>query len=58
MPAPMHALLTYLSSLRSIPGSPRPRDVPVHRRVLNLVSGLDSDEELGLLCHHASYLGD
>lgn len=39
-------------------GPPVHRDFTVHGKILNLISGLDSDEELGLLGHHASYLGD
>ena len=39
-------------------GTPVRRDITVQRKILNLISGLDSDEELGLLCHHTSYLGD
>lgn len=34
------------------------REITVQRKILNLISGLDSDEELGLLCHHTSCLGD
>lgn len=34
------------------------REITVQRKIINLISGLDSDEELGLLCHHTSYLGD
>lgn len=39
-------------------GSQVKRDITVQKKILNLISGLDSDEELGLLCHHTSYLGD
>lgn len=57
-----HACYTYTTPSFKCHKGPRDsqgqRDLPVHGRILNLISGLDSDEELGLLCHHASYLGD
>ena len=39
-------------------GSQVHRGAPIHRRILNLIPGLDSDEELGLLYQHTPYLGD
>ena len=48
----------HLSLMWAPRGSQVRRDITVQKKILNLISGLDSDEELGLLCHHTSYLGD
>lgn len=48
----------HLSLMWAPRGSQVRRDTTVQKKILNLISGLDSDEELGLLCHHTSYLGD
>lgn len=37
---------------------PRAQHCPRSQQTLNLVPGLDSEEDLELLCHHASCLGD
>lgn len=37
---------------------PRAQHCPHSQQTLNLVPGLDSEEDLELLCHHASCLGD
>jgi len=38
--------------------APPGMDSLVHRNILNLIPGFDSDEEFGPFCHHTPFLGD